>query len=328
MALALEWLPHALGAKDFTVAPASSDASFRRYFRVGVGGRTFILMDAPPGREDSAGFVDLAGRLAETGVTVPEILAADLERGFLLLTDLGSTHYLAALDDATRDRLHGDALDALFAMQTGVRTEGLPAYDERLLRAELGIFREWLLVRHLGLELPPSGARALAGAEDLLVVSALAQPRLFVHRDYHSRNLMVLPEGNPGVLDFQGALVGPVTYDLASLLRDCYIAWPPAYVEATALVYQQRLEAAGLLPRVPAERFLRWLDLTGAQRHLKAAGIFARLHHRDGKPHYLGDIPRTLGYVREVATRQPDLAGLLPLLDQVAERLAGGQVPP
>ena len=316
--LARRWLSEELRFGDFTLAPASSDASFRRYFRITRDAESLILMDAPPEREDSRPFVELAARLAAAGVTVPRVLATDLARGLLLLTDLGSTHYLAALaGGASAERLYGDALDTLLRMQTAVPTRGLPAYDERLLRLELGIFREWYLGRHLGVTLTPDQERGLAAAEDVLVAGALEQPRTFVHRDYHSRNLMLLAEGNPGVLDFQGALVGPVTYDLVSLLRDCYVAWPAEFVRETALGYGRRLEAAGAIPRTDPEVFLRWLDLAGAQRHLKAAGIVARLHHRDGKPHYLPDIPRTLGYVREVAGRQGELGGLLGVLDQV-----------
>ena len=316
--LARRWLSGELGFGDYTLAPASSDASFRRYFRVTRDGESLILMDAPPEREDSRPFVELAARLAAAGVTVPRVLATDLARGLLLVTDLGSTHYLAALTGGeSPQRLYGDALEALLRMQTAVPTRGLPAYDEGLLRRELGVFREWYLGRHLGVTLTPDQARGLAAAEDALVGGALEQPRAFVHRDYHSRNLMLLAEGNPGVLDFQGALVGPVTYDLVSLLRDCYVAWDTDFVRETALGYGRRLEAAGVIPRTDPEVFLRWLDLTGAQRHLKAAGIFARLHHRDGKPHYLADIPRTLGYVREVAGRRAELGGLGELLEQV-----------
>lgn len=313
--LARRWLSEELRLGDFTLAPASSDASFRRYFRVSRDAGTLILMDAPPEREDSRPFLDLAARLASAGVTVPRVLATDLEKGLLLLTDLGDTHYLAALGSgASPERLYGDALDALFAMQSGVPTRGLPAYDERLLRLELGIFREWYLGRHLGVSLSAAQDGGLAEAEGAMLAAALEQPRTFVHRDYHSRNLMVLAEGNPGVLDFQGALVGPVTYDLVSLLRDCYVAWPSEFVADKALAYQRRLEEAGVMPETDPQGFLRWLDLTGAQRHLKAAGIFARLHHRDGKPHYLADIPRTLGYVRAVAARRPEIGGLLQVL--------------
>jgi hypothetical protein len=325
--LARRWLSEELRLGDFTLTPASSDASFRRYFRVSRDAGPLILMDAPPDREDSRPFLDLAARLAAAGVTVPRVLAADLGYGLLLLTDFGDTHYLSALaGGAPPGRLYGDALDALLAMQTRLSTRGLAAYDERLLRVELGIFREWYLARHLGVALTPGQEQGLSAAEHALVSTALEQPRTFVHRDYHSRNLMVLAEGNPGVLDFQGALIGPVTYDLVSLLRDCYVAWPAEWVAETALVYQRRLEGAGVLPETDPSVFLRWLDLTGAQRHLKAAGIFARLHHRDGKPHYLADIPRTLGYVREVAARRPELGALLDILDHVAapsESVAG-----
>jgi hypothetical protein len=314
LALAHRWVTGTLGHRAFTLAPASADASFRRYFRVTTDGGSMILMDAPPDKEDSRPFVAIAARLRSAGVSAPEVLAADLARGFLLLTDLGRTPYLEALAPATRERLYDDALGALLVMQTRLRADDLPEYGEGMLRFELGLFREWYLGRHLGLELQPAQARALADVEDRLVASALAQPRCFVHRDYHSRNLMVLDAGNPGVIDFQGAVHGPVTYDLVSLLRDCYVAWPQSYVRETALGYRARLAETGSLADVPEDRFLAWLDLMGVQRHLKAAGIFARLHHRDGKRHYLADIPRTLNYVREVAVRHPELAPLGKLL--------------
>jgi hypothetical protein len=312
---ATAWLDATLGTVAYTLAAASGDASFRRYFRVTTRAGTAILMDAPPEKEDCRPFVALAERLDAVGVTVPRVIAAELEAGFLLLTDLGSTHYLSALSEGTRGRLYGDALDALLAMQQRVGATGLPAYDERLLRLELGIFREWYLGRHLGLVLGERLDRALAAVEDRLVRSALSQPRTFVHRDYHSRNLMVLPSHNPGILDFQGALAGPVTYDLVSLLRDCYIAWPPDYVEATAIAQLARMRDTGIVAGVSDTRFLEWLDLMGVQRHLKAVGIFARLFHRDGKPHYLPDIPRTLQYVREVVARRAGLEALGEVLD-------------
>lgn len=314
LALAHAWLAETLGA-GYSLAPASSDASFRRYFRVSRGDESWILMDAPPEREDSRPFVEIAARLREAGVTVPRVLAANLDLGFLWLTDLGVTHYLAALTPGSRDRLYGDALGALLTMQTRVAPAGLPGYDQRLLRLELGLFREWYLGRHLGMSLGARAAEALAGVEDRLVAAALAQPRCFVHRDYHSRNLMVLERGNPGVLDFQGAVHGPLTYDLVSLLRDCYIAWPEDYVREAALRHLQALRGAGLAQGVAPAQFLEWLDLMGVQRHLKAIGIFARLYHRDGKPHYLDDIPRTLGYVRQVSTRRAALGPLADLIE-------------
>jgi N-acetylmuramate 1-kinase len=314
------WVGDLLGTDAVTLEAASSDASFRRYWRARHGDETLILMDAPPGLEDSGRYVDLAERLRAIGLHTPTIHAEDRANGFVALSDLGDRVYLEALNGQTADRLYGDALGALAVIQACGPTEGLPIYDEPFLRRELEIFREWFLGTHLGITLDPAeqaGWERVCGA---LVRNALEQPQVCVHRDFHSRNLMVT-EPNPGILDFQDAVVGPVTYDLVSLLRDCYIAWEPQRVTDWALGYLQLAIHSGILPEVPPERFLRWLDLMGAQRHLKACGIFARLNHRDGKPHYLAEIPRTLDYVREVAARYPELADLRTLLDRLWVRL-------
>ena len=309
-----EWTAAVLGRSDFTLEPASSDASFRRYWRVRYPGHSLVLMDAPPAQEDCGRFVELARRLGAIGLNTPRVHAEDRANGFLALSDLGDRLYLAALDADSADRLYGDALTALALLQAQGPREGLPEYDAPFLRRELEIFREWFLGRHLGLELASADQTAWGQASEVLIAAALEQPRVCVHRDYHSRNLMVTGEANPGILDFQDAVVGPVTYDLVSLLKDCYIAWPAERVTGWARGYLDGAVASGRLPVMPAERFLRWFDLMGAQRHLKAAGIFARLNHRDGKPGYLADIPRTLGYVREVAARYPELGGLDRLL--------------
>jgi N-acetylmuramate 1-kinase len=330
-----QWLQQDRGLTGFSIAPASADASFRRYFRVTLAdGATLIAMDAPPPREDCAPFLDVAARLARTGVHVPRVHGSDLARGFVLLEDLGGTAYLDALTADNVDGLYGDALEALRTMQASADVAGLPPYDETLLRNEMGLFVDWLLGRHLGL-LEPGGVPAFWGAiADRLVGNALDQPRAFVHRDYHSRNLMTVDGHNPGIIDFQDAVVGPVTYDLVSLLRDCYVRWPSARVDAWVEAHRVAAEDAGLLPAVDADRFLAWFDLMGVQRHLKAAGIFARLNHRDGKPGYLADIPRTLGYIVDVGHRRPAIAPLadyvtnavLPRLEAVARgaRLAVG----
>ena len=317
------WLREALGDADFTLAPASSDASFRHYLRVRHGGETRIVMDAPPDKEDSRPFVAVAGLLGELGLNVPRVLAADLEQGFLLLTDLGSRHYLDVLNESNVERLYGDAMQALLRMQSHAPPPdaSLPACDRALLMREMELFREWFLQQYLGCGLAGEQHAVLDACFELLADSALAQPTVVVHRDYHSRNLMVT-EPNPGVLDFQDAVMGPVTYDLVSLLRDCYIAWPRARVEAWAAVYRDEAAARGIIPPEQAGEFMRWFDLMGVQRHLKAIGIFARLNIRDGKPGYLGDIPRTLDYVLEVAVRYEELAPLHGLLAElgVAER--------
>jgi len=310
------WLGAVLDVTDYELQPASADASFRRYFRVRTAGATHIVMDAPPDRQDLGPFLAVAARLRELGLHVPEVLDQDLGAGYLLLTDLGERTYLQELSPATVERLYGDALGALVVLQAGVYTGAglLPDYDEALLRRELEIFREWYLGRHLGITLAPPQQQALAAAFNALVSAALDQPRVWVHRDYHSRNLMVTARNNPGILDFQDAVVGPVTYDLVSLLRDCYIAWPRDQVIDWAKGYYELARQSGLPVGADEEQFLRWFDLMGVQRHLKAAGIFARLHHRDGKPGYQADIPRTLGYVLEVSARYPELAGLYQLL--------------
>ncbi len=302
------WLARVCPDAHGPVVPASSDASFRNYFRVATSSGPVILMDAPPEREDSRSFIDVAGRLLECGVNAPRVLASDLDEGFLLLSDLGDECYLACLDDDSADALYDDAIAALVAMQRHGRTDGLPDYDEAMLRNEMALFPDWLLERHLGLDTAPVRAE-LEAAMDALVAAALDQPRVFVHRDYHSRNLMRTTHDNPGILDFQDAVTGPITYDLVSLLRDCYIAWPEARVDAWVENYRERAATAGLDVGEPGT-FRRWFDLMGVQRHLKASGIFARLYHRDGKPGYLADIPRTWNHIAALLDRHDELRPL------------------
>lgn len=317
-----QWLA-GIGQSFDGIEPASADASFRRYFRLTDGESTRIVMDAPPDKEDSAPFVDIAARLQEAGVSVPGVLAQDLAQGFVLLPDLGHTLYLDALDADTVERLYGDALEALAAMQRHADTAGLPSYDAELLDREMRLFTDWLVQCQLGLELTAAEADLLEAAFAALIHNALHQPQVFVHRDYHSRNLMLLPTQNPGIIDFQDAVRGPLTYDLVSLLRDCYIAWPRERVNDWALGYRELAIRYGVLAADTAtERdFLRWFDWMGVQRHLKAAGIFARLNLRDRKPGYLKDIPRTLGYIVEVA---PDYAELRPLGEFIRKRVLPG----
>jgi len=313
------WLETELSFREYTITPASGDASFRRYFRVTHEGASFIVMDAPPDREDTRPFITVSKLFADAGLNVPEVIDADPGQGYLLLTDLGSRPYLEALDETSVERLYGDALGALAGIQTCRPAAGLlPDYDRELLLREMELFREWLLGTHLGLSLDAAQSALLDAAFAGLADSALAQPRVCVHRDYHSRNLMVTQRNNPGILDFQDAVMGPVTYDLVSLLRDCYIQWPRARVEDWALGYHELALQCGILhaEHESPEQFLRWFDLMGVQRHLKAAGIFARLNHRDGKPGYLLDIPRTLGYVTEVASGYPELAGFGSFVEQ------------
>jgi len=310
------WLMEELALPLQRLSPASGDASFRRYFRVHLGTETFIAMDAPPDREDCRPFVRVAAAFAARGLNVPRILASDLERGLLLLSDFGERQYLAALDEASAPRLYGDALAALLRLQAG-EEDGktvLPPYDETLLLQEMALFQEWFLERHLGLTLDAGQLEVLEAAFAKLAAAALEQPRVWVHRDYHCRNLMVVAQDNPGILDFQDAVTGPVTYDLVSLLRDCYIRWPGDRVQAWLEAYHRQAVAQGLLPGVSLAQLRQWFDWMGMQRHLKAVGIFARLRHRDGKPGYLADIPRTFGYLLEVSARHGELAALHGLL--------------
>ena len=310
------WLSGLDGFGDFSIAPASDDASFRRYFRVTrADGRSYIAMDAPPEREDVGPFMQIAGAFARFGIHVPEVYATDLEQGFLLLSDLGSVQYLEVLDEQTVDRYYGDAMGALLSIQACGPTEALPKYDADLLWLEMELFRDWLVQRYLGLELSATDKAMLDGIFGLLAGNALEQPQVCVHRDFHSRNLM-LSTPNPGILDFQDAVLGPVTYDLASLLRDCYIAWPREQVKNWVQGYFELALHSGVLRPEHESRFLRWFDLMGAQRHLKAAGIFARLNLRDGKSGYLKDIPRTLGYIVEVAPEYPELSELAVFIEE------------
>jgi aminoglycoside/choline kinase family phosphotransferase len=313
------WVSEVLGSQPSSIEPASSDASFRRYFRVMHDGRSWIVMDAPPDKEDCEPFVRIAGAMHAVGLHVPVVHAEDHAQGFLLLDDLGTTSYLDVLNAQNVDDLYKDALAALLHLQNSdiLKHLDLPAYDRTLLMQEMELFRDWYLHTHLGLTLDAATHQALDEAFVLLADNALSQPQVCVHRDYHSRNLMWLEDNNPGIIDFQDAVVGAVTYDLVSLLRDCYISWPRQQVEAWAIQHCGHLIDTGVLSARDRQHFLRWFDLMGVQRHLKASGIFARLNHRDGKPGYLDDIPRTLAYVREVARRYDELAGLAGILERL-----------
>ena len=276
-------------------------------------------MDAPPAQEDCGPFIKVAGFLEKIGVNSPRVLEADLSRGFLLLTDLGSQPYLHVIEQQP-DRaraLYDDALDALLRIQERGREyqSQLPAYDETLLRFELSLFRDWLCEKHLGIEFSEDEDAAWRACCDVLVANALRQPQVFVHRDYHSRNLMLTGRANPGIIDFQDAVEGPLTYDLVSLLRDCYIKWPPEQTEQWAERYRKRLPES-LSGGLDRDTFLRCFDLMGIQRHLKAAGIFARLLRRDGKPGYMKDVPRTLSYIVDLAPRYAELRFIAKLIEQ------------
>ncbi|HKI63706.1 MAG TPA: phosphotransferase [Burkholderiales bacterium] len=311
------WLAAQLPGSAFALAPASEDASFRRYFRAALAdGRSFIAMDAPPDKEDCRPFVHVARLLREAGVHAPEVHAQDPAQGFLLLSDLGSTTYLAALDERNADALLRDAIAALVRWQLATRAGELPPYDEALLRREMALFPEWYLGRHLGLSLSAPQKAALEGAFDRLAASALAQPAVYVHRDYMPRNLM-LCQPNPGVLDFQDAVIGPISYDIASLLRDAFISWEEARVLDWCARYWDAAKRAHLPVDADFAEFYRGFEWMGLQRHLKVLGIFARLTYRDGKARYLADTPRFLGYARAAAGRYPALAPLAQLLDDL-----------
>jgi len=304
------WVVDDLGFTGGRIEPASADASFRRYFRVTRGADTCIVMDAPPDKEDVAPFIRVAQVLAGMGLNVPIILARDVSQGFLLLSDLGCCQYLDELK-ANRevDRLYADALKALVTLQTvGAAGSSLPAYDRALLLREMELLPVWFLDRHLGLVVGDDERGMLDRLFDTLVQAALSQPSVFVHRDYHSRNLLLTGENNPGILDFQDAVFGPVTYDAVSLLKDCYIAWPPERVRDWVLAYRERLVLAGIDVGSDASEFVRWFDLMGLQRHIKVLGIFARLYYRDGKSGYLKDLPRVLDYARATAAAYPETA--------------------
>ena len=316
----LDWLRDDLCLTVNQLEPASSDASFRRYFRVSVPDRKLIVMDAPPDKENIRQFIKVAGILSESKVHVPAIHYQNADDGFLVLEDFGSLSYLDKLTPENADELYGAALDSLFNLQINTRIghSGLPCYDEALLRRELGIFAEWFIGRRLEIDLP---GVLWNEASELLIASALAQPQTCVHRDFHSRNLMFIENQPPGVIDFQDAVIGPVTYDLVSLLRDCYIAWPQEQIINWMDRYYQRLKNASIIG-CSFEEFTRWFDLMGMQRHLKAVGIFSRLDLRDGKPGYLKDVPRTLNYVLEQTQTYPELHEFSRFLaEQVIPRL-------
>jgi aminoglycoside/choline kinase family phosphotransferase len=343
-----DWLTASLAGMGlsghFQIYPASADASFRRYFRVVPDDlrTSYVAMDAPPEQEDCRPFIAIATAMADTGVHVPEIIAINLAAGFLLLSDLGDRQYLPALNDDSVETLYGDALQALLLLQQAAPPQGLlPAYSRELLLAEMNLFPEWFIRGYLNLAIAPEINEQLNTLFQKLADQALAQPQVWVHRDYHSRNLMLLDAGdmagrksgivkyNPGILDFQDAVVGPVCYDLVSLLRDCYVHWPATRVEGWVSDYYNRLLERRLLPAgTSLSEFRRWFDWMGVQRHLKAIGIFARLKLRDDKPGYISDIPRTLRYILQVGQRYPELAPLQSWLESDVVPVLSGNLDP
>jgi len=306
-----QWLEQ-LSANTYTdLQPASADASFRQYFRVhnNKDNKTYIVMDAPPKNEDCRPFLQITELIRNIGVNAPAIISMDLKQGFLLLDDLGNKPYLDQLNETNADNLYIDAIDALIKMQTIDAI--LPSYDRQLLQSEMALFETWYLNRHLDIQLNKTQQAILSSVFDTLIENAIKQPQVFVHRDYHSRNLMLTEKNNPGVIDYQDAVIGPITYDLVSLFKDCYIEWPREKVELWLELYLARITPARLIDK---QTLMRWFDLMGVQRHLKVLGIFARLNYRDGKTQYLNNLPLTLKYILDTCKLYEELHPLELLL--------------
>ncbi len=314
------WVKTQSSGKPFTLSSASSDASSRRYFRATFSDDTLIVMDAPQQHEDCTNFLSIAKTFARSGVHVPEVLAQDLEKGFLLLTDFGDTTYLQAMTESPEraNHLYGEAVDALIKIQMASGPGILPDYDESLLSRELNLFPDWYIDKHLKVILSPEQKADVASVFSQIIKNNLSQPRVFVHRDYHSRNLMdTLP--NPGILDFQDAVYGPVTYDLVSLFKDAYICWDEERVLDWLIRYWEKAKKVGLPVSTDFADFYRDFEWMGVQRHIKVLGIFARLCHRDGKNGYLKNMPLVMDYLRKACERYRELGPLLLLLDTLAE---------
>jgi aminoglycoside/choline kinase family phosphotransferase len=309
------WLKEILGEQAFTLTTASADASFRRYFRVHLSDKTLIAMDAPPPQEDCTPFVKVAKLMLDAGLNVPEVISQDLANGFLLLSDLGDGTYLSALNNETAQKMYGDATDALIKLQLASQPNILPPYDQALLTREMNLFPEWYIAKHLGFALEANQDAALRASFETLNKNILAQTQVYVHRDYHSRNLMISKENNPGVLDFQDAVYGAITYDLVSLFKDAYIQWDEEQIIDWLVRYWEKARKAGLAVPTDFSEFYRDFEWMGAQRHIKILGIFARLYYRDGKDGYLKDIPLVLHYLRKVCERYVELRPMLRLLD-------------
>lgn len=316
------WVRQVLPAPLESLAPASADASFRRYFRAVTSAGSFVVMDAPPSHEDCAPFLHVARLFRAAGANTPEILAENLADGFLLLSDFGNTTYLMALNDATADRLYRDANQTLIRIQLASRPGELPEYDAALLNREMQLFPDWYIERHLGIELTPDQQGVMAAAFAQILANNLAQAKVYVHRDWHSRNLM-LTEPNPGVLDFQDAVYGPITYDLASIYKDAYIHWEEERVLDWTIRYWDAARKAGLPVGDDFGDFYRDFEWMGIQRHIKVLGIFARLYHRDGKDGYLKDMPLVMAYLRRACGRYNGLGDFLRLLDEIEGESAG-----
>jgi aminoglycoside/choline kinase family phosphotransferase len=313
-----KWLSGLYPKETFTITPASADASFRRYFRATFSDRELIVMDAPPQHEDCKPFLHVGKLFEDAGTHVPHVYAQDLTQGFLLLSDLGNTTYLHALQQGGNTKqLYGAATDALIKIQLASKENELPPYDEALLRRELNLFPEWYIAKHLGVTLSEKQSAKLEECFQRILRNNLAQPRVYVHRDYHSRNLMVVPENNPGVLDFQDAVYGPITYDLASLFKDAYIKWEEEDIMDWLIRYWEKARKSALPVREDFGEFYRDYEMMGVQRHIKVLGIFARLYHRDGKDGYLKDMPLVFEYLHRACARYIDLKPLQVLLEEL-----------
>lgn len=315
-----DWLSGLYPNEIITLSPASADASFRRYFRARFAdGSTQVIMDAPPQHEDCRPFLHVGKLFEEAGTHVPHVYAQDLAQGFLILSDLGNTTYLQALQAENASTLYSEATDALIKIQLASREKELPPYDEALLRRELNLFPEWYIARHLGVTLTSKQQSKLEEVFVRILANNLAQPCVYVHRDYHSRNLMLIEENNPGILDFQDAVFGPITYDLASLFKDAYIRWEEEEIMDWLIRYWEKARKAGLPVREDFGEFYRDYEMMGVQRHIKVLGIFARLYHRDGKDGYLKDMPLVMDYLRRACERYIDLKPLLNLLIELEQ---------
>jgi N-acetylmuramate 1-kinase len=313
------WLEKLFPDDHLNITVASSDASFRRYFRLKQNDSSYIVMDAPPEHEDISSFIKVDEFLAQYNVAVPHIYAKDEDKGYLLLSDFGDTSFLKSLTSANADNLYPKAIDELVAMQkTNPANTSLPDYDETKLRDEISLFPDWFLSRHLDLKAP----QTLTTVYDFIIDEIQQQPNCFVHRDYHSRNLMVCADNTLGIIDFQDAVIGPITYDLVSLLKDCYIQWPAEQQQKWLNYYKEQAINNKLITRSQGNDLQRWFDLTGLQRHLKVLGIFCRLNYRDGKANYLNDLPLTLHYVLEVCERYKELEALYEFLTHTPEIMA------
>ena len=312
-----EWIRDTLGTSEYELTPVSGDASFRRYFRLVTKDQKYVAVDAPPEKENNQSFMNVTHLLEAEGLPVPHIFFSALDFGFFLISDFGDTLLLNILNEENSETLYGKALDALLLIQE-TSPESLPPYDKSLLQKEMQLFREWYLDRNLGISLSEDESSMLTKIFNELVKNARQQPQVFVHRDYHSRNLMYIDENYPGIIDYQDAVNGPVTYDLVSLLRDCYIQWPEEKIYTWMREYYQQLIKHNIIKDVDVNTFTKWFDLMGTQRHLKAIGIFSRLNIRDNKPNYLQDIPRTLNYIRYIA---PKYSETVPLADFITQRL-------